>query len=99
MDFTPDTGCTDIYSDRNISNTVVAVTRGDCNFAVKAAFILKNGGIGVLNVSPDNKTQVTFEPLPSTQQQQQQKTLYSRVMVPKVWCISMFKVTAISRMS
>lgn len=67
MDFTPDTGCTDIYSDRNISNTVVAVTRGDCNFSVKAAFILKNGGIGVLNVSPDNKTQVTFEPLPSTQ--------------------------------
>lgn len=58
MDFTPDTGCTDIYSDRNISNTVVAVTRGDCNFAVKAAFILKNGGIGVLNVSPDNKTQI-----------------------------------------
>lgn len=58
MDFTPDTGCTDIYSDRNISNTVVAVTRGDCNFSVKAAFILKNGGIGVLNVSPDNKTQI-----------------------------------------
>ena len=60
MDFTPDTGCSDIYNGRNISNTVVAVTRGDCSFSVKAFYILKNGGIGVLNVSPDNKTQVTF---------------------------------------
>lgn len=57
MDFTPNTGCSDIYSGLDISNTIVAVSRGDCSFALKATYILKNGGIGVLNVSP-NKSQI-----------------------------------------